>query len=111
LLFQRTISIWPSEATSEDSASIGINGDQGDNSTLNSGAVYVFKRDTNDAWSQITYLKAPNPQNSAEFGHSVAFALDRTLVIGARLENSNAIGINGNQDDDSAIGSGAVYLY
>jgi FG-GAP repeat len=35
----------------------------------------------------------------------------RTLVLGAQLENSDAIGIGGDPNDESALDSGAVYVY
>ena len=34
-----------------------------------------------------------------------------TVLIGARLEDSNATGINGNQSDNSAANSGAAYIF
>ena len=34
-----------------------------------------------------------------------------TLAVGAQREDSSAIGINGNQADNSATDSGAVYVY
>jgi hypothetical protein len=33
------------------------------------------------------------------------------MAVGANREASNATGINGNQADNSAAGSGAVYVY
>jgi hypothetical protein len=42
----------------------------------------------------------------------VSLAADgNTLAVGAYGEGSNATGIDGNQADNSAIQSGAVYLY
>jgi len=58
------------------------------------------------------YLKASNTAAYDSFGLSVALSADgSTLAVGADAEDSNAIGIDGNQDDNSAGGSGAVYLY
>ena len=34
-----------------------------------------------------------------------------TLVVAAASESSNATGVNGNQNDNSAVGSGAVYVF
>ena len=93
----------------EDSAATGINGDQADNSAPDSGAVYVFTR-TGGVWSQQAYLKASNTGTRDWFGATVALA-NNTLVVGARLEDSAATGINGNQSDDSAPDSGAVYVF
>lgn len=93
----------------ESSNATGINGDQGDNSAMSSGAVYVFTR-SGTTWSQQAYVKASNARASDRFGWSVALAGD-TLAVGAMLESSNATGINGNQADNSTIFSGAVYVF
>jgi len=96
-------------AQAEESKSTGVNGDQQDNSALNAGAVYVFKRE-NGAWFQQAYLKASNTESGDRFGHSVDIAGD-TIVVGAWCESSNATGINGDQQDNSAECSGAVYVF
>jgi len=44
------------------------------------------------------------------FGSSVALS-EETLAVGAPGEASNAIGVNGNQADNTAAGAGAVYLF
>ncbi|MDX2051495.1 MAG: cadherin-like beta sandwich domain-containing protein [Polyangiaceae bacterium] len=95
----------------EDSGSPGINGDQADNSVQYSGAVYVFTRSGN-AWSQQAYIKASNPDVDDRFGVPVALSADGgTLAVGSPLEDSNATGINGDQADNSAHDSGAVYVF
>ena len=43
-------------------------------------------------------------------GISVAVSGD-TVVVGAFSESSNATGINGNQDDNSAARAGAAYVF
>lgn len=96
-------------ALGEDSNAIGVNGNQADNSALNSGAAYVFTR-TNGVWSQQAYLKASNAGTEDRFGSSVALSSD-TLAVGANQESSNATGVNGNQADNSAGASGAVYVF
>ena len=63
-------------------------------------------------WRQLAFLKASNAANGDQFGYSIALSGDgNTLAAGAPLEASRAIGINGNQDDNSAYSSGAVYVY
>jgi hypothetical protein len=94
----------------EESAAIGVNGDQGDNSADFSGAVYVFTRDAADAWSQQAYIKASNTEAMDEFGWSVSLSGD-TLAVGARAEASAATGINGDQNDNNAGVSGAAYVF
>jgi FG-GAP repeat len=93
----------------EASAAIGVNGNQGDNSAPNSGAVYVFTR-TNGVWSQQAYVKASNAEADDGFGYSVALA-GNSLAVGALFEASAATGINGNQGDNSALDSGAAYVF
>ena len=101
-------------AISEDSATTGVNGDQANNAVDNAGAVYVFTRRGND-WLQQAYIKASNTggdQEGDQFGYDVSLSGDgNTLAVGAISEDSAANGINGNQDDDSALGAGAVYVY
>ncbi|GAB2885957.1 histidine kinase [Microbulbifer echini] len=99
------------EAPYENSRAIGIGGDQLDNSADNSGAVYIFVRSENN-WQQKAYLKASNASRADLFGHSISLSADgQTLAVGARKEDSNATGIGGNQQDDSVLDSGAVYIY
>jgi len=98
-------------AVGEASNAIGLNGNQADNSALYSGAVYVFTRSGNN-WTQQTYVKASNTEANDGFGTSVSLSADgNTLAIGASGESSIATGIGGDQADNSAGGSGAVYLY
>jgi len=98
-------------ATGEDSAATGIGGNQADNSAVDSGAVYVFTR-TSGVWSQQAYVKASNTGANDDFGWSVALSSDgNTLAVGARREDSAATGIGGNQADNSAGDSGAVYVF
>jgi FG-GAP repeat len=98
----------------EDSAATGINGNEGDNSMKNSGAVYVFTR-KGGAWSQQAYVKASNTGEKDEgdqFGYVVALSGDgNTLAAGAIGEDSAAKGINGDQTNNSADASGAVYVF
>ncbi len=96
-------------ADQEDSNATGVDGNQADNSSVNAGAVYVFVR-TGTTWSQQAYLKASNPGVAERFGWAVAISGD-TLVVGALGEDSNATGINGDQNDDSASSSGAAYVF
>jgi hypothetical protein len=96
-------------AFGEDSATTGVNGNQADNSASDSGAVYVFRR-TGTTWQQEAYLKASNPGADDGFGNSVALA-DDTLAVGAYAEDSATTGINGDEANNSASDSGAVYVF
>jgi FG-GAP repeat len=96
-------------ALDEDSIATGVDGNQGDNSATNSGAAYVFTR-SGTTWSRQAYLKASNTEAYDYFGWNVAISRD-TVVVGAYRESSNATGVNGNQDDNSAADSGAAYVF
>ena len=105
-LFDNTLVVG---APGEKSSATGIDGNQGNNSLSEAGAVYVFTRN-NSQWAQQAYVKASNTGNDDRFGSSVALC-DDTLAAGATGENSEATGINGNQADNSLSDSGAVYAY
>ena len=92
----------------ERSIATGVNGNQTDNSAPYSGAAYVFVR-SGSTWSQQAYLKA-SKIGGGFFAESVAVSGD-TVVVGDRLESSNATGVNGNQANESASGSGAAYVF
>ncbi|HEU4780456.1 MAG TPA: hypothetical protein VFS58_11295, partial [Steroidobacteraceae bacterium] len=99
-------------AFGEDSSATGINGSGSDNTASDrSGAVFVFTRGAG-IWSQQAYVKASNTEASDQFGVDIALAADgNTLAVGANAEDSDATGIGGNQYDNTASSSGAVYLY
>jgi len=105
----------------ERSAATGVNGDQDDDSLSQAGAAYVFVR-SGDTWSQQAYVKASNTGRAPgegeeigdgdQFGISLALSGDgNALAVGAPTEDSAAMGINGDQADDSATSAGAVYLF
>src|SRR5688572_32396058 len=95
----------------ESSGATGMNGNQNDNSIYAAGAVYVFVRQ-GDSWTQQAYVKPSNPGQSDHFGSSVALSRDgNTMAVSAPWESSAAIGINGNQNDNSVPQAGAVYVF
>ncbi len=69
--------------------------------------------------SAVRYLKASNPGEDDRLGIgdplvgvTMAMSADgNTLVVGAPHEDSGATGVSGNQRDDSAFDSGAVYVF
>jgi hypothetical protein len=107
-------------ATGEDGGDAGMRGDQTSNSVYNAGAVYLITRE-GSSWTQRAYIKASNtmdntspmvPGANSFFGYGLALSADGgTLAVGAPYEPSKATGIGGDQDDRSAKGAGAVYLY
>ncbi|MDH3646493.1 MAG: cadherin-like beta sandwich domain-containing protein [Gammaproteobacteria bacterium] len=99
-------------ANTEASSATGVNGDGADNSAFGAGAVYVFTRDGGGVWTQQAYVKASNTDFNDRFGGSVALAGDGlTLAVGAESEDSNAIGVNGDESDNSATSAGAAYVF
>lgn len=97
-------------APGEDSAATGVNGNQDDNSAIDSGATYVFVRDPAGTWTQQAYIKASNTDSNDGFGSSLALFGD-TLAVGAPRESSAATGVNGDAHNNDAYFSGAVYLF
>ena len=95
----------------ESGGAAGINGDQNDNSTYASGAVYVFIRQ-GDSWTQQAYVKASNPGQSDHFGSSVKLSRDgNTMAVAAHFESSGATGLNGDQQDNTIPQAGAAYIF
>jgi hypothetical protein len=98
-------------AQSEASNASGINGDQTDNSVADSGAAYVFVR-SGVNWSQQAYIKASNAEANEYFSYSMNLSADgNTLAVGTPYEDSNAVGINGDQTNNSAVTAGAAYVF
>jgi hypothetical protein len=93
----------------EDSSATDMNGDESTNTSVNSGAAYLFVYDGIGSWSQVAYIKAPNTGAGDSFGASLAIG-EAALLIGADLEQSIATGIGGDMTDDSAPAAGAAYL-
>ena len=128
-VFTRSDALWVQQAyvkaaspamLDEFGSSVALNGNgsvlavgayKDDDTAVDSGAVYIYQR-TADVWSQARYIKAPNAQAGDGFGSAVALSRDgEILAVGARGEDSSAIGVAGNQADNSSPNSGAVYLF
>jgi len=98
-------------APQEDGKSRGINGNQEELGSSEAGAVYFYTRG-GTTWTQQAYVKSSNSEASDEFGSSIALSQDgKTMLVGARGEDSGAKGINGNQADNSVRDAGAAYLF
>lgn len=82
--------------------------DPENNSRYESGAVYVFERESSaQSWTQQAYLKASNIDSDDLFGSSIAMVGD-TFAVGALGEESSS------QDqplDNSIFNAGAVYIF
>ncbi|WP_075188227.1 FG-GAP repeat protein [Teredinibacter haidensis] len=98
-------------APGEDSGSLGVNRDDGDNSISGSGAVFVYVND-DGAWRLQSYIKAPAPDDGDAFGSSVSLSSDgSTLVVGVPFDDSADFKIDGDALDNTAQDSGAVYVF
>jgi len=74
----------------------------------NGDLVFVFAR-TDGTWTEPASVAGAAGDG---FGGSVALSDGGdTLAVGASGEDSSATGVDGDQDDNSAPGSGAVYLF
>src|SRR5204862_6377517 len=95
----------------ESSSARGINGNQAGNAVAAGAPGEVFRRD-GAGWHQQAYVKASNTGAADGFGGSIALSLDgSTMAVGASGEDSSAKGINGNQNSNAALESGAVYVF
>jgi hypothetical protein len=98
-------------AKNESSSAKGVNGGEINNNAPKSGAIYIFTRVTG-AWAQQAYLKASNTGVEDYFGETLSLSGDgNTLAVGAPWEDSNATVVNGDQTNNSASISGAVYVF
>ncbi|WP_108125676.1 hypothetical protein [Saccharospirillum mangrovi] len=105
----------------------GINPTQGI-ARSQSGSVYIYRWHDGDGWQQEVHIKAKYPGPEDMFGTHVSLSNDgRRLAVstGADFEynespdetyegsgeDSSAVGLNGNQLNNSAADSGAVYTY
>ena len=87
-------------------------GAPGEDSTIpNSGAAYELVR-TGTAWAPVVTFKASQPGDADQFGSAVAIAGDgATIVIAASMEDSAATGEGGDETNNGATDSGAVYVF
>jgi trimeric autotransporter adhesin len=96
-------------AVFEDGDSAGISDPIDADVIPQSGAVYVFNRH-GSVWSHPTMVKASNPSPQGNFGVAVGLSGDMVMAS-AFCESSGTTGIDGNQRDTSAPGSGAAYIF
>lgn len=95
----------------DNSNSAGVNGDDTDASGSEVGSVQIFNKQGTD-WILGDYIKPLNP-NTADWFAEVSLNYDGTvLAVGAPGEDGTGDGVNPVADDDiSAVGTGAVYIF
>ncbi len=75
------------------------------------GAAYIWVR-SGGTWTEQAFIKASNPNLEDWFAARLALSSDgRTVAVGARMENGAATTVNGDQNDNEAGQSGAVYVF
>ncbi len=79
-------------AKGERSGATGIDGNQSNNNSINSGAVYVFSRIDN-GWIQQAYVKASNTEIDGDerFGAVALSADGNTMAVGSPGRDSNGL--------------------
>jgi hypothetical protein len=92
----------------ESSNATGVDGDQQNELASLSGAAYLFSR-VNARWTQTAYVKASNTGSHDFFGQRVALSPDGTRLAVSAI--SEASGNPADQNDDSTIEAGAVYVF
>lgn len=93
----------------ESSGSSGVNGTSSGGSVSLSGAAYLYKR-SGSTWDFTDHFKASNSAVSSQFGRALAIE-NGVIAIGARNEDSNATGLNGDESNTLASNSGAAYVF
>jgi hypothetical protein len=75
------------------------------------GTAYVY-RHSNNEWPQVLSLTGSNTERLDIFGSLVAVSADATtMVVSAIYENSSAVGVEGDQTDNSQPYAGAAYVF
>lgn len=90
----------------EDSATVGVDGDQTDNGADSAGGAYLFEL-VNDVWQQTAYIKPPNTQAGDTFVLCAMSGDGKTSAIGAPFEDGGNGGVAPSASE-SATNAGAV---
>lgn len=96
-------------APGEDGNSRTIDENMEDNSSLESGAAYLYE-EVEGQIKLISYLKPTNGESGDSFGAGVGLS-GNTLIIGAPDEDSASRMINNLPDDNTLENSGAAYIF
>jgi hypothetical protein len=96
-------------ANGDQSGAQGLNGDPMRSGAAYEGAAYLYARQS-QSYVLSAYIKAAAAEHDDAFGEWVAMS-DDMVVVSAIYESGSVGGINGNQKDNSASKSGAVYVF
>jgi hypothetical protein len=98
-------------AIGSDPSADGVHTEPDDSLSWQNGVIYLFVRE-DGIWHQTANITASNSDITDRFGAALALSDDgATLAVGAPGESSAATEIDGDQTDNSAPSSGAVYLF
>ena len=91
---------WFGFSVAIDGDSILVGAQWADGAETNSGAAYIFERDTGglDNWGEVVILTASDTSEDAHFGHAVAIS-GETVIVGAT------------GDSGAGLKSGAAYIF
>ena len=92
------------------SASTDASLGSGDAPVIDSAAVDV-PVDAAMLWTRIHYVKASNAEAGDHFERVAISGDGATFAVGALNEQSGSIGVGADQDDNSAMYAGAVYVF
>ena len=100
-------------AFGEESEFKGVDSEQNNNRKSQSGAVYVFVRNSSAEWSQQAYIKASNTDRRDFFGAYMSLSGDgHNLAVSATGEDSDSRGVDGAQGNvHRNFDAGAVYVF
>jgi hypothetical protein len=96
-------------ANGDRSGAQGLNGDPMRSDAQYEGAAYLFARQS-QSYLLSAYIKAAAAEHDDAFGEWVALS-DSMAVVSAIYESGSVGGVNGNQKDNGASKSGAVYVF
>ena len=92
----------------EDSNATGLGGDQMNEASADSGAVYVYARNAG-GWEQTAYAKGSTSDSGDQFGFAVSLSADGlTYAATANFEDSAATGVDGDATNNGATDSGCA---
>jgi len=80
-----------------------------DNSSDDSGAVYVFSL-SNNFWDLSSYIKPSNGEKGDKFGSAVAIS-NNMIAVSSAYEDGGGLGLNREIHSNTNTDSGAVYIY
>ncbi len=92
----------------EDSGATGVGGDPRDDRVHSAGAAYLFLRSAG-VWNEAAFLKASNTMADQFFGGSLA--VSDGVVVTSAMDDSAAVGLNGDASDTSALAAGAAHAF